>query len=186
MALRLSLRPLTLRAKSSFLPHERLWFAHGGTRTYIPITPEEEEEEKTRVASLSSFQKDQELRKYNREIARLEALKGINTGERYTWSGRYKALARDYGMPLVAYYWVCWGVSFVGCFGAITLGGLDAMAIVAKADTMTGWDLTSKVDPELGKLGVTLVLNELIEPIRMPLVITTVKPVMDQFFPPKF
>lgn len=67
------------------------------------MTKEEQEQEKGRVASLSSFQKDQELRKLNRELARLEMLRGINTGELYTWSGRYKALARDYGLPLVAW-----------------------------------------------------------------------------------
>jgi hypothetical protein len=155
-------------------------------RCYTPITPDEEEKEKARVASLTPFQKDQELRRYNREIARLEALKGINTGERYTWSGRYKALARDYGMPLVVWYWAVWGVTFVGCFTAISVGGVDAMALVAKADAMTGWDLVSKIDPSLGRIGLAVVVNEMVEPLRLPMVIVTVKPVMDQIFPPKY
>ena len=136
------------RSILGFQQSKKVYQSLGSFRCYIPVTPVEEEQEKKRVASLSDFQKDQELRKYNREIARLEALKGINTGERYTWSGRYKSLARDYGMPLVVWYWACWGVTFAGCFGAITLGGVDAMALIAKADTMTGWELTSRVDPE--------------------------------------
>jgi 2'-5' RNA ligase len=45
------------------------------------MTPEEEEKEKARVLYLSPEEKDQELRKLNREISRLEKLKGINTGE---------------------------------------------------------------------------------------------------------
>lgn len=89
-------------------------------------------------------------------------------------------------MPLVAWYWALWGVSFAGCFGAITVGGVDAMAIIAKADGMTGWDMTSKIDPEIGKLGITLIVNECIEPLRLPVVIMSVKPVMDRLFPPKF
>jgi hypothetical protein len=36
----------------------------------------------------------------NRQLARLERLRGINSGELYTWSGRYKALMRDYAFPL--------------------------------------------------------------------------------------
>ena len=58
------------------------------------MTKEEEEQEKARVSHLSPDEKDAELRKLNREIARLETLKGINTGELYTWTGRYKALVR--------------------------------------------------------------------------------------------
>lgn len=59
-------------------------------RWYTPMTTEEEDKEKARVAHLSPEEKDQELRELNRQIARLEKLKGINTGELYTWSGRYK------------------------------------------------------------------------------------------------
>lgn len=157
-----------------------------GRRCYTPLSKEEEDGEKERVKSLSAFEKDQELRKYNREIARLEMLKGINTGELYTWTGRYKALARDYGFPLVAWYWAFWGVTFVGVYAGIEVGGIDAMQIIRNVDVRFGWDLSSKVDPSLGKIGLTLVMNELIEPIRLPVVIVTVKPVMDQLFPPKF
>lgn len=59
-------------------------------RHYTPVTKDEEEQEKLRVTTLTEFQKDQELRKYNRELAKLEFLKGINTGDLYTWSGKYK------------------------------------------------------------------------------------------------
>ena len=60
------------------------------------MTKDEEEREKARVSHLSPDEKDAELRKLNREIARLETLKGINTGELYTWTGRYKALVRSF------------------------------------------------------------------------------------------
>ena len=53
-------------------------------------------------------------------------------------------------------------------------------------DARLGWDMASKVDPEMGKIGMTLVINEVIEPLRLPIVIVTVKPVMDRVFPPKF
>jgi len=155
-------------------------------RCYIPLTKDEEEEEKSRVASLSDFAKEQELRKLNREIARLEMLKGINTGELYTWSGKYKALARDYGMPLLVWYWGVWGGTFVLSYGAIDLGGVDVMSIMMKLDVWTGWDISANIKPEYGKIGLALALNEVLEPIRLPVVIMTVKPVMDRLFPPKF
>ena len=150
------------------------------------MTQQEEEDEKKRVASLSAFAKEQELRQLNRELAKLEMLKGINTGERYTMMGRYKALARDYGMGLVVWYWSMFSVSFAGCFFAIEVGGIDAMALIAQFDGWTGWNLTSHIDPQLGKIGLALVMNELIEPIRLPFVIATVKPVMDRVYPPKY
>jgi hypothetical protein len=155
-------------------------------RHFTPMTKQDEEQEKDRVAGLTPFQKDQELRKHNREIATLEMLKGINTGELYTWTGKYKALARDYGFPLVAWYWMVWGSTCVLCYGAIHLGGVDAMALLEQIDMRTGFDLTSKVDPSVGKIGLAVIINELVEPVRLPVVIMTVKPVMDQFFPPKY
>jgi hypothetical protein len=54
------------------------------------MTEQEEEKEKARVAHVSPEEKDQELRALNRQLVRLERLRGINTGELYTWSGRYK------------------------------------------------------------------------------------------------
>lgn len=68
----------------------------------------------------------------------------------------------------------------------IEIGNLDAMAMLARVDEYTGWDLVSKIDPQLGKIGLALMLNEIIEPLRLPAVIVTVKPVMDNIFPPKY
>jgi len=160
--------------------------ALGPRRHYTPLTPEEEEAEKQRVAGLSAFAKDEELRKLNRRIAKLEVLRGINTGDRYTWSGRYRQLSRDYGAPLMVYYFACWGLSGAALYGLLQVAGVDAMAWIAAIDGYTGWDLAARVDPQMGKIGLTLVLNEVIEPVRLPIVILTVKPVVDRLFPPKF
>jgi hypothetical protein len=150
------------------------------------MTEEEKDVEKERVGVLTPFQKEQELRQLNRKLAKLEMIKGINTGELYTWTGRYKALSRDYGFPLVAYYFSCWTVSGAAILAAIHFGNVDTLALVAQFDTLTGFDLTSRVDPDLGKIGLALVINEMIEPLRLPVVIMTVKPVVDKIFPPKY
>jgi Protein of unknown function (DUF1279) len=155
-------------------------------RWYTPMTKEEEEDEKQRVASLTPFQKDQELRMLNRELAKLDMKRGINTGELYTWSGKYKALARDYGMPLMVWYWAVWGTTAALCYAGITVFDVDTMALVARMDSATGFDMASKIGPETGKIAMAIILNEALEPIRLPVVIATVKPVMHQIFPPKF
>lgn len=155
-------------------------------RWYTPMTKEEEEIEKARVSHLLPDEKEAELRSLNREIAKLETLRGINTGELYTWSGRYKSLLKNYGFPLMVYYWTLWatmgGIVYLG----IDFGGVDAIALLQKIDTNMGWSLSDKVDPQLGKMGVALILNECLEPIRMPFVVVTLKPVMDIVSPPKY
>jgi Protein of unknown function (DUF1279) len=157
-----------------------------GTNLFTPMSAQEEEDEKLRVAQLSSEEKDRELRQLNRQIAILEKKRGINTGELYTWAGRYKALARDYGMPLVAWYWAVWVSTGIVCYGAIILFDVDVLFLLQQMDARTGWDLANQINPEYGKIGMALVANEFIEPIRLPIVIVTVKPVMDRVYPPKY
>lgn len=60
------------------------------------------------------------------------------------------------------------------------------MAVISKVDSFTGYDMTSKIDPTLGTIGVTLVVNELIEPIRLPLVVMTTKPIVETLFPKSY
>lgn len=77
-------------------------------------------------------------------------------------------------------------------YGAIDLGGLDAMMVIGKADQflsqLTGshWELAEKIDPQLGQIGVALVLNELLEPVRLPFVVVTLKPAVEFINPPKY
>ena len=158
----------------------------GTIRWYTPMTKEEEEKEKARASHIPPEQKEQELRELNRELARLEMLRGINTGELYTWSGRYKGLMRDYAFPLFAYYWVIWTCCGVGMYLAIDVGGVDTMQVLGKIDNYWGWNLSEKVDPQLGKIGMALVMNEMVEPLRLPFVVATLKPAMEFISPSKY
>jgi Protein of unknown function (DUF1279) len=153
---------------------------------FVPMTPEEEENEKLRISQLSPEEKDMELRQLNRQISILEMKRGINTGELYTWAGKYKALSRDYGMPLIAYYWVVWIGTGLVCYTTITVFDVDVMYLLQQIDLWTGYSISEQVNPEYGKIGVALVINELIEFVRLPIVIMTVKPVIDELFPPKY
>ena len=146
-----------------------------------PLTKEEEEKEKERVAGLSAFQKEMELRDLDDQISRLNTLRGINTGELYTLRGKFKALARDYGIGFMVWYWAIWSSTAVLTYGAITVGDVDVIALLAKLDTYTGLDISSKVDPALGTIALTVAVNELLEPLRLPIVVVTTKPVVNFF-----
>jgi len=155
-------------------------------RWYTPMTKEEEEKEKARVSHLSPANKDKEIRHLNREISKLEILRGINNGERYTWSGRYKELVRNYGLPLFIYYWGVWAAMGAGIYLCIDFGGFDAMSLLDKIDSYTNFSISDKVDPQLGKIGLALIVNECSEPLRLPFVVMTLKPVMDRVSPTKY
>jgi hypothetical protein len=149
------------------------------------MTKEEEEAEKKRVAGLSSVQKDQELRQLDRQLALLNMKRGINTGELYTLRGRFKELARDYGLPFMMWYWTVWFSTALLVYGAIEVGGIDALEILATVDKYMGWSLSNHVDHTVGTIGLTIAVNELLEPVRLPLVVVTTKPVVDTLFPRK-
>lgn len=158
--------------------HQRPLYVSFSGASYTPMTKQEEEIEKKRVESLSDYQKEMELRDIDRQIAKLSMLRGINTGELYTFRGKYKALARDYGFPFMGWYWTCWSASFALCYGSIQLGLIDTMAILNKVDAFTGYNIASHVDPTLGAIGLAVALNEVLEPIRLPIVVMTTKPVV--------
>jgi len=150
------------------------------------MSQEEEEKEKERVSKLSEYQKEMELRKLDEDIARLNKLRGINTGELYTLRGKFKILARDYGIGFMAWYWTVWFSTAMLTYGAIEVGNVDAIALLAKVDNFTGYEISTKVDPTLGTIGLTVAINELIEPLRLPIVVMTTKPVVHFFQPGKY
>ena len=152
-------------------------------RFYTPMTKEEEEGEKQRVAGLSDVQKASELRDCDRQLAMLNMKRGINTGELYTLRGKFKALARDYGIPFMVWYWTVWFSTACMVYGGIELGGIDALELIGKLDTFTGWTISEHVDSTVGTIGLTIAVNELLEPLRLPIVVLTTKPVVDSLFP---
>ena len=144
------------------------------------ITQEEIDLEKERVSQLTDYQKTLELRNIDTQLKRLQTLHAINVGELDTFKGKYKALVRDYGLPFMAYYWVVWACTFGAVYVSIDIFGVDAMAILENIDVRMGWSLADKVDPTVGNVGLAVVANEFLEPIRLPFVVFTVKPVVDR------
>lgn len=156
--------------------------------SFSSLPPEEEKEEKSRVDSLTPYQKEIELRKLDQELSKLNTLRAINTGELYTFRGKFKMLSRDYGMGFLAWYWTCWfgtaGLSYL----AIEVGGVDPIMVAHKIESFLGWEydaIAGKVDPQIGMVGLVIAVNECLEPLRLPFVVLTTKPVVN-FFTKKY
>ncbi len=149
------------------------------THHYSSLSKEDEEKEFERVKLLSESQKEKELKELDKEIARLYSLRGINTGDLHTFRGRFKALARDYGIAFMAWYWVVWTSTAALTYAAIEVGGIEAIELIARVDNLTGFEFSQKVDPAVGTIGLTLIINEMLEPLRLPIVVFTTKPIVD-------
>lgn len=154
------------------------------TSSFSSLPPDEEQAEKARVDSLTSYQREMELRQLDTDIARLETLRAINNGELYTLRGKFKMLSRNYGMGFLAWYWTVWfstaGLSYL----AMELGGVDPMMVASKIEMWMGWEattITGRLDPTLGEIGLVVAVNECLEPIRLPFVVVTTKPVVNFF-----
>ena len=145
------------------------------------MTEEDIELEKKRVALLSDYQKTLELRIIDAQLKRMHTLRAINVGELNTLRGKYKALARDYGLAFTVYYGVMWMSMFGVTYASINFFGFDATMVLQNVDARMGWSLADNVNPELGNIGLALVTNELLEVVRLPFVVFTVKPVVDRF-----
>lgn len=152
--------------------------------SFSALPPDEERTEKTRVGSLTPYQREMELRNLDSELARLQTLRGINTGELYTFRGKFKMLSRDYGVGFMAWYWTVWFSTAGLSYAAIELGGVDPMMVAAKIENFMGWEaayLSGKLDPTLGRIGLVVAVNECLEPLRLPFVVVTTKPVVNFF-----
>ncbi len=109
---------------------------------------------------------------------------GINTGELYTLRGKMKFLARDYGIGFMVWYWTVWFTTAGLTYAAMEVGGVDPVIVAGKVEAFLGWDagaLSGRLDPTLGKLGLTIAVNECLEPLRLPIVVLTTKPVVNLF-----
>jgi len=152
--------------------------------SFSSLPPDEEREEKKRVGSLTPYQKEMELRKLDSELARLQTLRGINTGELYTFRGKFKMLSRDYGIGFMAWYWTVWFATAGLSYAAIELGGVDPLMVAGKIENFMGWEamsISGKLDPTLGQIGLVVAVNECLEPLRLPFVVVTTKPVVNFF-----
>ena len=86
----------------------------------------------------------------------------------------------EYGFPLFIWYCVLW----VASFG--TLLSLLHFKIITWEDIIWVFEQVGvaellpleKIDPQLGSLAVAILVNECIEPLRLPVAVVTLKPLL--------
>jgi hypothetical protein len=143
------------------------------------MSPAAETVEKLRVNGLTVAQREAEEEYLTAMVSNLEHRKGINSGEAYSMKGKFKTLSRDYGFPFMVYWTGVWLLTGVGCYTAMEYGGIEALPLIHHVDQLTGFDLASKIDPTVGNIAVAGVVNEMMEPIRLPFVVMSTPFVVD-------
>jgi len=91
------------KSQSHYIPCQTQIQLTRASSSFSALPPDEEQAEKERVGSLTQYQREMELRQLDSELARLQTLRAINTGELYTLRGKFKMLSRDYGMGFLAW-----------------------------------------------------------------------------------
>uniref|UniRef100_A0A7S1BW81 DUF1279 domain-containing protein n=1 Tax=Corethron hystrix TaxID=216773 RepID=A0A7S1BW81_9STRA len=144
----------------------------------VRLSDDEAAAEKRRVGSMSDYAKTMELRRIDAQLERLNTMRAVHTGDHGTWKGEFKSLARDYGFQFMVYWTAVWACTGVGCYFALEMGGVDAISLLMRFDAQFGTDVASRIDPTLGNVAVAIAVNEMLEPIRLPFIVLTTKPVV--------
>ena len=79
-------------------------------------------------------------------------------------------------MPFLVYWWAVWATTGVGTYLTLDGGLIDAVRIVDGFDGLAGTQLSGRLDPDLGNVAMAIALNEMLEPIRLPIVVRATQP----------
>lgn len=123
---------------------------------------------------------EQELQSLKGEVSLLKNNQAeILAGNTKRKTGLF-ALLSEYGLPFALWYGVLWAGGIGGLYGAVQLGYIgwdDAKESLNSLGMGQFYDL-DQVDPKTGSFVVAFLLNEFLEPIRLPLAIATIKPLV--------
>jgi len=112
----------------------------------------------------------------NKEETKLRSTSNSNL----SFKEKAKTLATEYGVAFTVWWTFVWAVTGFVTYGAIEMSDVDSLTLIAKLESYVGYDLSSKIDPKYGNIGLAVVVNEVFEPLRFPIVIATTKPVVDR------
>ena len=85
---------------------------------------------------------------------------------------KLKATFREHGAVFVCWYTVNWASGFACCWGAVTFFGLDGVALLQQLGADSVIDTTA-LSPRLINAFIAAEINELIDLVRLPMVIAT-------------
>lgn len=85
----------------------------------------------------------------------------------------------QYGFPFVCWYVFVWASSWFVIFSMLQLEIVSFQTTVKPL--LASWGLgayVEQIDPSMGNVVISFILNEVVEPIRFPLVLLSAKPVL--------
>jgi hypothetical protein len=83
-----------------------------------------------------------------------------------------KTTFREHGVVFAGYYFTTWAGGFGVCWGAVTVGGLDGVALLQWLGADAVID-TTRLAPWLVNALIAAEINELVDFVRLPFVIAT-------------
>jgi hypothetical protein len=87
--------------------------------------------------------------------------------------GKFSLMLKEHGLFFLAYWTSAWAVTGLGCYGGISAFGHESAFDLVRylgLDRLVSLDTW---DPALGNVALAVLMNEALEPLRLPLVIAT-------------
>merc|ERR1712159_201142 len=82
-------------------------------------------------------------------------------------------MRKEYGKPFLVWWTGTWLMTGLGIYAGLQLSGADSVALISAVDAKLNTELASRVDPTAGNVAIAVALNEIIEPLRLPVAIAT-------------
>ena len=108
----------------------------------------------------------------------LSSSSSSSSSQSLSWRQRSVQMTKKYGFPFAVYWWGAWFVTLPLCLGLIEVLDVDGLALVNQIDSAARYcgldaDLSSRVDEQHGRYATGFVLNEVLEVVRLPVVLAT-------------
>jgi len=87
--------------------------------------------------------------------------------------GKFALMMKEHGVFFLVYWTSFWAVTGLGCYGAITHFGPEAAFELIRYVHLDQFVSLESIDPSVGNVAVAVLINEALEPLRLPLVIAT-------------
>jgi hypothetical protein len=123
---------------------------------------------------------DQRVSELEKQVSDLSEKLKLAEAANKAKSGGIRALTTEKGVPFVVWYFAVWAGGIAGFYGLFESEILPYQSFVDFAKSVGAErfiDLDS-VNPKTGKLAIAAIANELAEPIRLPLALVTLNPVL--------
>ena len=120
------------------------------------------------------------IQQLEKQVQELQAKLGETASKPTTGGSGIRAMIAEKGVPFVIWYGTIWAGGIAGFYTALEYDLLSYKSIVDFTKTI-GLDRiydVEQLDPKKGKLAIAFLANELVEPIRIPLALVTLNPIL--------